>query len=63
MKVEIESLDLNELNPKDEDSINKVLVKSPNSTVFHTVEWNRILINEFGLQNVTLLATIDARSP
>jgi hypothetical protein len=57
MRVEIKPVNLTHLSPGDRQSINKVLIKSPNATVFHTVEWNEILIDEFGLQNVTLLAT------
>jgi hypothetical protein len=56
--IEIKRLNLAELSPEDRHSINEVLVKSPNATVFHTTEWNNLLTNEFGLQNVTLLATM-----
>lgn len=61
MKVEIKHVNLTELSPEDRHSVNEVLMKSPNATVFHTVEWNNLLTNEFGLQNVTLLATVNKK--
>lgn len=61
MKVEIKRVNLTKLGPEDRHDINEVLMKSANATVFHTVEWNKLLIDEFGLQNVTLLATANKK--
>jgi hypothetical protein len=59
--IEIRRVKLTELSSEDRASINEVLIKSPNATVFHTVEWNQLLAHELGLQNVTLLATMGER--
>ena len=61
MKVKIKHANLAELTPEDRYAINEVLRKSPNATVFHTLEWNELLIDQYGLQNVTLLATSDEK--
>jgi hypothetical protein len=57
MRIEIKSVDLTALSSDDRDSINEVLTKSSNATVFHSIEWNEVLIDEFGLQIILLLAT------
>lgn len=59
MKVETRRVDLRCLSPRDRALINEILVKSPNATAFHTIEWNKLLIDAFNLQNLTLLTIID----
>ena len=34
-------------SPEDRHAIEQVLIRSRNATVFHTLEWNNLLINEF----------------
>jgi hypothetical protein len=58
-KVETRRVDLRSLSPKDRALINEILVKSASATVFHTIEWNRLLIDVLNLQNSTLLTIID----
>lgn len=58
MEVVTRRLNIAELSPKDWHSIDQVLAGSANATVFHTVEWNQLLVEQFDLQNITLLATI-----
>ena len=55
-EVDIEILDLKNLSEKEDNDIRTVLQSSRAATIFHTIEWNKILIDEFGLQNRTLLA-------
>lgn len=55
--MNIRQLDLMNLNTSDLAGINEVLNNAAGATVFHTVEWNRLLIDEFGLNHVALLAT------
>lgn len=56
MKFEIRCVDLARLSPQHTHSINEVLMKSADATVFHTIEWNQLLTSQFALDNVTLLA-------
>ena len=62
MKAETRQVDLRCLSPRDRALINEILAKSANATAFHTVEWNRLLMDAFNLQNTTLLTIFD-RSP
>jgi hypothetical protein len=58
MGVKIRRVDLTNLRPEDSQGIAEVLAKSANATVFHAVEWNHLLVENFGLAKVTLLATV-----
>ena len=54
--IRIRRLDLMDLCADDLAQVNEVLRRSPRATAFHTAEWNRLLIEEFGLRHVALLA-------
>jgi len=56
MNITIEKIDLNAISKEEEQSINMVLKESPFSTIFHTIHWNRLLIEELKLKNTSLLA-------
>jgi len=58
MRIRIKRINLLNINSEDRRHIDHVLDHSPNATVFHTIEWNQLLIDYFGLKNVTLLAHI-----
>ncbi|MCL4488740.1 MAG: GNAT family N-acetyltransferase [Chloroflexi bacterium] len=58
MQTKIRRIDLMEPGQEDSQAIDQVLRRSPDSTVFHTPEWNRLLMRHFGLRNVTLLASV-----
>ena len=55
--IKIRRLDLLNLSANELAQIDEVLKNSSSATIFHSVEWNRLLIEEFGLQHVALLAT------
>lgn len=56
MNVTIETIDLTTISSEMKGWIDSVSNTSSHGTVFHTVEWNRLFIEEFALQNITLLA-------
>ena len=58
-KVEINQVDLSNLTAEDEHDLNYILHHSKDATIFHTIEWNKILIEKFGANNKTLIARID----
>lgn len=58
-KVEINQVDLSNVTTEDEHDLNYILHHSKDATIFHTIEWNKILIEEFGANNKTLIARID----
>jgi len=51
----IRRCNLEALSREEEQGIESVLRESPSATIFHTIEWNRLLMEE-GLANMTLLA-------
>jgi len=61
MKVKIREIDLLQLSNSDHADANRVIHQSESASVFHTVEWNRLIIEEFGLRHVALLATVDEK--
>lgn len=56
MNLVIKHLCLSTLSPDDERSFRQVLEAADTATVFHTLEWNRILSRQSGLEDVILLA-------
>ncbi len=58
-KVEIDQVDLSNLTTDDENDLNYILHHSKDATIFHTIEWNKILVEEFGVNNKTLIARVD----
>ncbi|MBI5351472.1 MAG: GNAT family N-acetyltransferase [Chloroflexi bacterium] len=59
MSVNIRQVNLHDLSESDLADINEVLNNAGSATIFHSVEWNRLLSEQFGLQYVALLATVD----
>jgi hypothetical protein len=55
-KIEVELLDMKSLSSKDEKDINHILDRSKDATIFHTLEWNKVLVNEFDLNENLLIA-------
>ncbi|MCQ3936013.1 MAG: hypothetical protein DPW18_03080 [Chloroflexi bacterium] len=58
-KTEFRRVDITNLNSRDYEAINHVVNNSKNSSVFHTVEWNSLLIRRFRLPHITLLASVN----
>lgn len=58
-RVRVRRLSLGQLDHDDALSVERVLATAANATVFHTAAWNRLLVEQFGLRDVTLLATVD----
>ncbi len=61
MNITIEKIDLNSISKEEELIINMVLNKSPFASIFHTVHWNKLLIEEMKLKNTSLLAMNDGK--
>jgi len=61
MKIRVREIDLLNLSSSDLAEVNTVIMESDSASIFHTVEWNRILIEEFNLCYVALLATFDEK--
>lgn len=59
MNVQIQQVDLSNLSQSQRSDINQVLKKSDGASIFHTIEWNQLLIQWFGLELITLLAMAD----
>jgi len=58
-KVRIDQVDIRNLASENERDLNYILHHSKDATIFHTIEWNKILIEEFGVNNKTLIARIN----
>jgi len=59
MVISIRKVNLMKLDQGEIDGINEVIEKSNAATVFHTLEWNRLLIEYFNLPYTALLAYND----
>lgn len=59
MSLTIKHLSLSTLSPEDEVSIRQVLEESDRATIFHSIEWNRILSRQSGFEDIVLLAIQD----
>lgn len=59
MNVRIRRVNLRKPSEQDIRDINVVLEQSANASVFHTLEWNQLLIEQFALRYVALLATVE----
>lgn len=57
MRINIRRINLKSLSQKDSDDINYVLEKTEGASVFHTIQWNRLLIERFALEHVALIAS------
>ncbi len=49
-----------EVSSEDEKNIKHILEHSKDVTIFHTPEWNRLVSEEFGVPNKTIIAKADA---
>ncbi|NOH01917.1 MAG: GNAT family N-acetyltransferase [Chloroflexi bacterium] len=58
-KTVFRRVDITNLDSRDYEAINHVVNNSKNSSVFHTVEWNSLLIRRFRLPHITLLACVN----
>jgi hypothetical protein len=56
MSVAIKQVSLSSMSAADGEAIRQVLAQSDHATVFHTIEWNRILAAQSGYEDVLLLA-------
>jgi lipid II:glycine glycyltransferase (peptidoglycan interpeptide bridge formation enzyme) len=59
MNTEIRRTDLRNLSEKELAEINSVLNQSEESTIFHTIEWNQLLIDYYGLQHTVFIAFVE----
>lgn len=58
-KIKIDQVDIRNLTSEDKHNLNYILHYSKDATIFHTIDWNRILIDEFNANNKTLIARTD----
>ncbi len=56
MKTDIQRVSLHSPSAGDISAINKILGESNRATIYHTLEWNQLLIKYSNRENVTLLA-------
>lgn len=54
--MNITQLNVGRLAPNEQSALQEVLDKSSEATIFHTIEWNQILVETFGINNVTFIA-------
>ena len=59
MNTEIRRTDLRNLSEKELAEINSVLHQSEEATIFHTIEWNQLLIDYYGLQHTVFIAFVE----
>lgn len=59
LKLEVQYSKFHDLNRNDINDINYVLTNSVNSTIFHTIEWSKILEQQFGINESILIARIN----
>ncbi len=57
MNISVCRVDLLKLSPGEIEGINHVIASSNAATIFHTLEWNQVLIEYYGLSHVALLAS------
>lgn len=57
MNYKIEKINLASLTDAEKDRIEIILSNSPYASIFHTIFWNKLLIEESGFKNTTLIAT------
>jgi hypothetical protein len=56
MSITVKHVNLFSMSAAEEQAIRQVLAESSHATVFHTIEWNRILAVQTGYEDVVLLA-------
>ena len=61
MNIRIQQVCLETASEQEEREIDKVLEASQSASLFHSIHWNRLLIEEFKLKNVSLLAKDDEK--
>jgi len=59
MTITFDKIDLGKVSKEDKKSIDSILNISPYASIFHTVLWNKLLIEESKLRNITLIALSD----
>jgi hypothetical protein len=59
--ISISKINIETLSEADKNELEGVLTKSREATIFHTIEWNKILIEIFGVKNITFVAKRDGR--
>lgn len=59
MSVIVKHVNLFSMSTAEEQAIRQVLAESSHATVFHTIEWNRILAAQTGYEDILLLAYKD----
>ncbi|MFX0195698.1 MAG: lipid II:glycine glycyltransferase FemX [Candidatus Hodarchaeota archaeon] len=59
--LEIHKLNIEELSQNEKKDMEEILAKSKDATVFHTIEWNKILTTIFKRKNITFVAKIDGK--
>jgi len=59
MTITFDKIDLGKVSKEDKKSIESILNISPYASIFHTVLWNKLLIEESKLRNITLIALSD----
>ena len=57
MEDSVRRINLLKLSQREIDGINHVIATSQGATVFHTLEWNRLLIEHYNLPHLALLAS------
>lgn len=57
MDISVRRVDLSRLNQGEIEGIHRVLATARAATVFHTLEWNRLLIEYYSLPHLALLAS------
>jgi len=61
MKINIQYADFRNITKRDVLEMQNVLEYSPSASIFHSVEWNRCLINYFNLPHTLVLAKENGR--
>lgn len=56
MNYKIEEINLVSLTNAEKEKIEVILNNSPHASIFHSIFWNRLLIEESGIMNTTLIA-------
>jgi hypothetical protein len=59
--MEIKEINLETLSEGEIKEWDEILAKSREATIFHTIEWNKILTDVFGVKNHTLVAKRDGQ--